>query len=506
MPENIRALIVILALAAPAFYLGRRIASSVITNGEFVFWRNAWFAVTIVAFLTTNIFIYVAMILAVCLYARWAGTASVGLYYILLFAAPLGKISIGGAGIVNRLLDVNNGSLLGIFLLLPILLAARGFDRRQLGAYSIPDRLVVGYVLLLTALQFRGSEATVTSVMRAGTSYALDVLIPYFAFSRMVTSMADVRKVLLAFIIAALPLSLIAVFEMAKRWHLYSSLVLHWGGDLAYLQRDGMLRASSAAVVSIALGFVIMVAVGCMVGIWHTVRPLRPKGIILAIFACGLIATLSRGPWVGVAVLLLVYFAIGPNAPSNLGKLAVAGAVAATVLLILPGGTRLLDLLPFIGSAEEGSVTYRADLFTHAMAVIQLHPLFGTVDYRAEPEMLEMMQGEHIIDIVNSYLEITLRSGLIGLGLFISFFAAILIGLRRVLKFQAVTDRNFKACVRASIGILISMLVTIATVSIVDFIPYVLWPFAGICVALIRVGYKERSAALALVNANRAHG
>ena len=42
-------------------------------------------------------------------------------------------------------------------------------------------------------------------------------------------------------------------------------------GKLAYLRRGGMLRALGSAPVSIALGFVIMVAVGCMLGIWHTV-------------------------------------------------------------------------------------------------------------------------------------------------------------------------------------------------------------------------------------------
>ena len=73
------------------------------------------------------------MIVAVCLYAHLARAASVGLFFILLFAAPLGKIDIGGAGIVNYLIDMNNGDLLVIFLLLPILFVTRGFDRRQVG-------------------------------------------------------------------------------------------------------------------------------------------------------------------------------------------------------------------------------------------------------------------------------------------------------------------------------------------------------------------------------------
>ena len=52
--------------------------------------------------------------------------------------------------------------------------------------------------------------------------------------------------------------------------------------------------------------------------------------------------------------------------------------------------------------------------------------------------MVAMMQGEHIIDIVNTYLEIALRSGLVGLSLFVGVFATILLRLRRVLKFRGV--------------------------------------------------------------------
>ena len=240
-----------------------------------------------------------------------------------------------------------------------------------------------------------------------------------------------------------------------------------------------------------------MVAVGCMLGIWQTIRSSQLKGIVSVIFAAGLFATLARGPWVGVAVLLLVYLAIGPNAIANLGKVAVIGAVGLALLLVTPVGTRLIDLLPFVGTVGEGSVTYRQKLFDNSIVVIQRNPLFGTPDYRQEPEMRAMMQGEHIIDIVNTYLEIAMRSGLVGLSLFVGIFATILLRLRRVLKFHGVNDVNFNTCVRASIATLIAMLVTIATVSSIDFIPYVYWSFAGLCVSLIRIAYRERAAARA---------
>src|SRR5262245_11309349 len=145
MPENIRALIVVLTLAVPAFYLGRQIAGSVGTDREFAVWRNVWFSVTVVAFLSLNFFVHALMVAIAFLYARSFRAAPVGLFFILLLAVPLGKIVIGGAGIVNWLFDLNNARLLAIVLLLPILLTTRGFDRRQVGVFAMPDWLVVGY-------------------------------------------------------------------------------------------------------------------------------------------------------------------------------------------------------------------------------------------------------------------------------------------------------------------------------------------------------------------------
>jgi len=47
-----------------------------------------------------------------------------------------------------------------------------------------------------------------------------------------VTSVADIRKVLLAFVIAALPIALLSVFELVKNWHVYSTIQVAWGGPM----------------------------------------------------------------------------------------------------------------------------------------------------------------------------------------------------------------------------------------------------------------------------------
>jgi hypothetical protein len=171
-------------------------------------------------------------------------------------------------------------------------------------------------------LVIRDSEFT--NVLRVAVQLTLFVLIPYFAFSRAITSVADVRKVFLAFIIAALPIALLAVFELVRNWHIYGSIQFAWGGPIIYLRRAGLLRASVTSGNSIVLGFILMVAFGCVLAVWKKAKR-RFREIVLVSIALGLFASLSRGPWVGCAALLIVFLATGPNAVSNVGKIALLG-------------------------------------------------------------------------------------------------------------------------------------------------------------------------------------
>ena len=152
MPENIRALIVVLALAVPAFYIGRQLAAEVISPREFAAWRNVWFAVTIAAFLSGSFLVFAAIETMICLYVRSTRVATPALFVVLLLAVPLVNLPIGGFEYFNSLLDINNGRLLAIVLLLPMFFVTGGSGRRNGGGYSMPDKLIVGYVLLVIVL------------------------------------------------------------------------------------------------------------------------------------------------------------------------------------------------------------------------------------------------------------------------------------------------------------------------------------------------------------------
>ena len=118
----------------------------------------------------------------ICRYARRVSAANLGIFFVLFFA-PLGNVTIPGFGGLNMLFAMNNGRLLSILLLLPALFWARNLQNRDNSAYSvIPDWLIVVYTLLLIMLEFRRSD--LTNVMRVAFQDTLDVIVPYFAFSR----------------------------------------------------------------------------------------------------------------------------------------------------------------------------------------------------------------------------------------------------------------------------------------------------------------------------------
>ena len=491
MSANASALIVVLSAGVVAFYMGRQIGRPFITRKELDAWRNAWFAATIVAFLSGNFWAYAIVAAIICLYARTVNPADLGIFFILLFAVPLGNMTIPGFGGMNMLFVMNNGRLLSICVLLPMLLTSRKRSRAR-SAHSASDWLVVSYTLLLIILEYRRSD--VTNVMRVALVDTLDIVVPYFAFSRATVSLLDLRKVLLAFVVAVIALSLVAPLEFVKGWHLYGGVSKDWGEELSIVRRQGNLRAAGPAVEPISFGYVIMVAVGSLIGLWPRIKQWQGSVLFaLIVLGAALVATVSRGPWVGTAILFVVYLGTGPKAFSNLGKLAVVLLIAVPPLLLTPA----IDYLPFVGSVDAGTVTYRQHLFDAALDLIEGNPWFGSVDYLATPEMMQMMQGEGIIDLVNTYVQIALASGFVGLGLFACFFASILLGLRRVIRVHGRHDQEVTDCARILLALLVAILVTIGTASSIGFIPYIYWSIAGLSVALIRIASRQRAPTVA---------
>ncbi|MFP3374529.1 O-antigen ligase domain-containing protein, partial [Pseudomonas sp. SIMBA_068] len=77
-------------------------------------------------------------------------------------------------------------------------------------------------------------------------------------------------------------------------------------------------RASVTTGQAIALGYVMSVAIGLFLFVQGYVqRPLH-KALGALLLAAGLFAPLSRGPWIGVVVIVVVFIALGKGAVKRL--------------------------------------------------------------------------------------------------------------------------------------------------------------------------------------------
>jgi len=488
MPEHIRALFVILALATVVFAFARRPAADLIPLNDFIRRRNLWLGLTVLAFISHSFWLYAALAAIVLTIARRRERNPLALFFILLFLIPPASAEIPGFGLINYLFELSHVRLLALLILLPAFFALHNRAVTLPFGRIWPDKLLALYLVLSALLQLR--ETTLTDTLRQSLYLFIDVFLPYYVASRTLKQLSDFKDAMLAFALAAMLLALIGTFEYARHWLLYGSLNdalgLRWGMS-SYAGRGGSLRASASTGQSIVLGYVISVAIGFYLFLHAGVRSRLQQRLGALLLAAGLFATLSRGPWVGAAAMITVFIATGRNAVKRLILLGLAGVLSLPLLSIIPGGNKLIDLLPYIGTTDTGNITYREELFAKAMIVIQRNPLFGSVDYLNTAEMQSMMQGEGIIDIVNSYLAIALESGLIGLLLFAGFFTTIALGIRKALRTFQDKDAEALRLGRALLATLLGVLVTITTVSSISVIPVVYWSLAGLGAAYIQM-------------------
>lgn len=499
MPEHFRALVVILVLAGVVFYMARRPASDLIPAHDFTRRRNLWFVLTVLAFVSHSFWIYVAVTTIILTLARKREHNPVALFFILAFLVPPAQARIPGFGLMNYFFDLNYVRLLSLCVLLPAFLSLRRQSDTQGFGRTWPDKFLAVYLVLTSLLLLR--ETTVTDTMRQTLYQFTDVFLPYYVASRALKNINDFKDALLGFVLAAMVMSLIGFFEFARGWLLYSALIgamgMQWEMS-SYLSRGGLLRASVTTGQAIALGLVISTALGFYLYLQQSVRSKLQRRLGALLLAGGLFAPLSRGPWMGALAMFLVYIATGEKVIKRMMLLGCAGVLALPALTLVPGGQKVLDLLPFIGTVEVENITYRERLIDNSLLVIQRNPLLGTFDYRKAPEMQVMIQGEGIIDIVNTYIGVALSYGLIGLTVFVAFFATVLFGIRKSMRSFPDKDDEARRLGRALFATLAGIMVTIFTVSSITIIPVVYWSVAGLGVAYVRMARNLKQASPAV--------
>lgn len=484
--EAIKALVIIGALSLAAFVYARMAFSGVVAPAVIDRWRNIYLATTAAAFLIPNFWVALAAIALIAIVMGALEPFKPALYLLLLFALPAASAIVPGFGGIRNFLALypfNILALVILFPLLPFLRETRGFNR--IGALA--DVCFILFSLLALTLAFR--DTTITDGFRRATAYLLTSLGPYLVFSRVNWTLERLKLATLAYVIPFVALGVVAVAEVVLNWHIFRNAVESWNIDFfsRYLARSGYLRAYASVFGPITFGLFTVVAIALLPALINSApRKFLPRLGFIPLVA-GLLATFSRGPWVGAALAIATFTATSARPARNLTLLGFAGLGALAALAATPFGADLLAMLPFIGEVEDNTIDYRQQLFEVGWKVVQENPWFGSDHYLETEAMQSLIQGQGIIDIVNSYLQVALDKGLVGLALFVGVSAFALVALFRSVGAARRLDPELAAYCQSWFAALVGvMLVLATTTNVVAQIAETHWLLCGIAVGVAR--------------------
>jgi O-antigen ligase len=428
---SLKELFCILVIATAIFRLSKPIALLFMTAEDFSRRRNVWFALTITAFLSPSFWLFVAVAVPVLAIAGKRDSNPSALYLLLLHVIPPMGVPVPMVG-MPYLFIINNYLLLSFCVLTPaaLRLIRSKEDKRILGLQTM-DYCLLAYGAL-TAVLFVHYErpdgglypATVTDCARRAFVFFFGIFVPYFSISRASGNRRAILDNLASFCLSCGLMAAVAVFEGAKHWLLYADMAGRWDipiGISFYLMRGESLRSIASAGHSLGLGDLLVVGFGVWLYLQTHVKSKVQRVAVTLLLWSGLFAAYARGAWIAAVFVYFVAAALGPRAYSRVLKSAFVGLFAALIVSLTPLGARVARVLPFFGgSVDNANIVYRDRLLDRAWQIIQESPWLG--DQEALLKMQDLRQGQGIIDLVNSYIQVLLDNGFLGLTLFLAFF------------------------------------------------------------------------------------
>jgi O-antigen ligase len=171
-----------------------------------------------------------------------------------------------------------------------------------------------------------------------------------------------------------------------------------------------------------------------------------------------------------------------PGTTRPLTKAVGVLVIAAVVIALTPLGDKIVNLLPFIGgSTQDSSVIYRNQLLDRAVQVIQENPFLG--DQNALLRMQDLRQGEGIIDVINTYVDVLLSNGFVGLSLFLGFILIALFKSFATYKRITPVDRDAGMLGTSLVSCILGTLIMMADGSFGNGLERLFYVLAGLAAA-----------------------
>jgi O-Antigen ligase len=419
MINNLKALVVVMVIAVIVFTIARPLCLRFMAEADFVRRRNIWFALTITAFVSPSFWMFAAVALPLVAWGAHKDPNPLALYVLVYCIIPISikvEIPIGG---INALFGMGQQRILAFAILIPVawrLLFPK--ERKGTGRLTMVDLFVLAYIGLSAVQLWPVSETT--QFMRWGFLKFLDVILLYYVALRACGTRKAIVEVMAIYCLLCAVVAPLALFESQRHWLLYTELGKIWGDpvDFAYVSRAGNLRAQVTAGQSIPLGYVLAFGFGIWLYLSSHVNSRFWTIAYGVLMWAGMFAAGARAPWIAAVAIFFTFLILGPNATARFWKASLVSVLFAGAMLLSPLGGRIIDRLPFIGKVEQENVVYRQQLAAVSWEVVKQYPFFG--DMYFERHLQSLRQGEGIIDLVNTYAQISMSRGLIGLFLYLA--------------------------------------------------------------------------------------
>lgn len=489
MPANIKALIAVLVIAAVVFRLAKPLCLQFCSEADFSRRRNVWLILTVAGFLSPSFWLFVLVAVPSLAWAARRDSNPIALYLLLLHVVPMIDIEIPIVG-VESLFPLNVYRLLSLFVLIPAVWRLRkSKDAAQTHGSTIVDVLIIAYCLLEIVLNIPSDS--LTGSLRRVFLFFIDTYIVYYAVSRLCSTRRAILEALSAFCLACGLMAALGGFETARHWLLYSDFSSRWGVfDFLsgfYLLRGGSLRAVASSGNTLALGYLLAIAFGFWLYLKSHVKSARSRIAVTLLYWLGLLATYSRGPWMGAIAIYFSFAALGPRGASRLLKSAGVAALLVAAVMASPLGERITQVIPFMGgSVDSGSIQYRQQLADRSWQLFLENPLLG--DRLVLYKMEDLRQGVGLIDLVNTYAEVILFYGTIGLLLFVGPILVAQLRAYRLAREASRSDPDLALLGASLIACILGTLLMIATCSLILGYEKMFYVLTGFATAYARLG------------------
>jgi hypothetical protein len=473
---TLKSLSLILTIGMATLLTTKQLFNNSEQKSIFNFIAISWILLTITAFIVPTIWAFAAVTIFLFIQKKGKEAALFAFPILIISFPPVGQ-EIPGLGLARYIFTLTPARLFTLTLIAPIAIKLiKSRSTKKFGSTFV-DKSIIAFILLDLIIYSR--FRSISDNFRTIAITLIDVVIPYYVYSRAIDSRKIISDVAIYFVTGAAIAGFTGLFEAINGWQTYASVPINWDADaslMSYLQRDGILRGLAGTGHALILGYISVLAIG----LWSNKDSNGIKNwrtyILLAGVAGGLLASFSRGSWLAVVILLMLYYAtknraIILEAIKPIAVIALGFAVAAQT----PYWGKMKSFLPFIGTVDTFNADYRQRLLEYSLQILSDSPFFGNPYFINFLE--DLRQGQGIIDIVNSYIGIALRMGYVGLALFLAGFIYNIIFL--YLQKNVLNDTDYQIN-RKLIATTCGILILISSVSSIGIITFVYWMILGI--------------------------